>query len=279
MQNILVPTDFSTTSSNAALYAIELANSINYTKIILYNVYQAPVITEPSIPAMQVIDFDGLKKISVSGLKKLKDDLVAKAGSNITFECISEFGVLDSALPELCTKTASDIIVMGISGGTNFEEVLIGSTATSVAHHTKIPVIIVPPQAVFKPIKQMAVAFDFKKVEHSMPVSAIKKLLLTTGANLFILHVDEHKKEPADIDNKKQLLTRLFTDHNPTFFFIENEDFADGINNFVSTHQIDMVITIPKKHGLFDRFFKRSHTKHLAFHTSIPLVCIHEDDV
>ena len=75
MKNILVPTDFSEVSNNAAAYAIELAKSIQYQKIIFYNVYQAPVITEPSIPAMQVIDFDALKKISDSGLKKIKDSM------------------------------------------------------------------------------------------------------------------------------------------------------------------------------------------------------------
>ena len=57
---------------------------------------------------------------------------------------------------------------------------------------------------------------------------------------------------------------------------IENTE-VKGINDFVTEHQINLVITIPKKHGLFDRLFKRSHTKHLAFHTHIPIMCIHED--
>ena len=277
MKNILVPTDFSIVSTNAATYAIELAKSLNYQKIIYYNVYQAPVLTEPTIPAMQVIDFDSLKKISENGLKKIKDDQEHLGEGKVEFECISEFGVLDSSITDVCERTGCDIIVMGILGGNNIEEVLIGSSATSVAHHTKFPVIIVPPQAVFRPITQIVMACDFKKVGSNTPVNAIMKLLDTTGAHLSILHVDEHKKEPADFDHQKELLNELFKDYQPQFFFIQNEDFAEGINDFVTDHQIDLVITIPKKHGLFDRLFKRSHTKHLAFHTNIPLMCIHEE--
>ena len=277
MKNILVPTDFSTVSNNAAVYAIELAKSINYQKIIFYNVYQAPVITEPTIPAMQVIDFDALKKISESCLKKLKDEKSHLGDGKVEFECISEFGVLDAGITDVCERSNADIIVMGISGGNNIEEVLIGSSATSVAHHTTVPVIIVPPQAIFRPIKQVVMACDFKKVEHNTPVEAIKKLLDSTGAHLSILHVDEHKKEPADVDNQKEILNELFAQYQPEFFFTQNEDFAEGINEFANAHQIDIVITIPKKHGLFDRLFRRSHTKHLAFHTSIPLMCIHEE--
>ena len=104
MKNILVPTDFSAVSNNAAVYAIELAKSINYSKIIFYNVYQAPVITEPTIPAMQVIDFDALKKISESCLKKLKDEKSHLGDGKVEFECISEFGVLDAGITDVQSR-------------------------------------------------------------------------------------------------------------------------------------------------------------------------------
>ena len=277
MKNILIPTDFSLVSKNAAVYAIELAKSIQYQKITFYNVYQAPVITEPAIPAMQVIDFDALKKISEVGLKKMKESLQHLAEGKLEFDYISEFGVLDSSISEVCERTGADIIVMGILGGNNVEELLIGSSSTSVAHHTKFPVIIVPQQAVFSPLNKIVLAFDFKKVGKNTPAEAIRKLLEITGAHLSILHVDEHNKQLENADLQKELLTGIFKEYQPEFFFTQNEDFAEGINDFVTEHQINLVITIPKKHGLFDRLFKRSHTKHLAFHTHIPIMCIHED--
>ena len=277
MKNILIPTDFSLVSKNAAVYAIELAKSIQYQKITFYNVYQAPVITEPAIPAMQVIDFDALKKISEVGLKKMKESLQHLAEGKLEFDYISEFGVLDSSISEVCERTEADIIVMGILGGNNVEELLIGSSSTSVAHHTKFPVIIVPQQAVFSPLNKIVLAFDFKKVGKNTPAEAIRKLLEITGAHLSILHVDEHNKQLENADLQKELLTGIFKEYQPEFFFTQNEDFAEGINDFVTEHQINLVITIPKKHGLFDRLFKRSHTKHLAFHTHIPIMCIHED--
>ncbi len=277
MKNILIPTDFSLVSNNAAVYAIQIAKSIQYQKVTFYNVYQAPIIAEPTIPAMQVIDFDALKKISEVGLKKMKESMEHLGEGKLEFDYISEFGVLDSSISEVCERTGADIIVMGILGGNNLEELLIGSSSTSVAHHTKFPVIIVPPQAVFSPLTKIVLAFDFKKVGINTPTEAIRKLLEITGAHLSILHVDEHNKEPENADLQKELLTGIFKEYQPEFFFAQNADFAEGINDFVTDHQINLVITIPKKHGLFDRLFKRSHTKHLAFHTHIPIMCIHED--
>lgn len=277
MKTILVPTDFSAVSKNAAIYSVELAKALKAEKIILYNAYQAPVISEPTMPAVQLMDFDAIKDISSGGLEQLKSELEKLKPPSIELKCLSEFGILDSAINDLCGETGSELIVMGISGGSNFEEVLIGSTATSVAHHTKVPVIIVPPQATFAPIKEVVLACDFKKVEKTTPVTEIKKLLDETGAKLHILHIDEHKKVPDDLSVQKEILEKLLGGYNPEFHFIENEDYVDGINDFVQKNHADLIITIPKKHGLFDRLFKRSHTKHLAFHTSIPLMCIHEE--
>jgi hypothetical protein len=64
--------------------------------------------------------------------------------------------------------------------------------------------------------------------------------------------------------------------YNPTINLIDNPDFIDGINYFVQTENIDMVIIIPKKHGLFESLFKRSHTKMLAFHTNVPILVVHK---
>lgn len=277
MKTILVPTDFSPVSKNAALYALELAKAVAANKIILYNAYQAPVIAEPNMPAVQIMDFDALKSISESSLEQLRSDIVHLCDSTIELECLSEFGMLDAGINDVCESTGASIIIMGISGGSNFEEVLIGSTATSVAHNTKVPVIIVPPHAVYSPIEEIVLACDFKKVQETTPVNAIKKLLDATKAKLYVLHVNEHQKAVDNLPYQKETFEKLLEGYHPEFHFLENEDFVEAINDFSQKHSVDLIITIPKKHGLFDRLFKRSHTKHLAFHTNIPLMCIHEE--
>jgi nucleotide-binding universal stress UspA family protein len=277
MKTILVPTDFSATAKNAALYAIELAAQLNSTKIILYNAYQAPVVTEPTMPVMQMLDVDTLKKISEDSMQQFKLSLHEAQLSNIQLETVSEYAVLPNAIGEICDRTGADMVVMGITGSSKFEEVLIGSTAISVVKHTKVPVIVIPPNAKCNKIDKVMLACDYKKVEETTPVQPIKKVLNATNAKFFVLNIAG--KQKGTDTKQEELISRMFSEYNIEYRYSNNDDFISGINDFAEANDIDMIITIPKRHGLFDGLFKESHTKQLAFHSHVPLMCMHEEDL
>ena len=277
MKTILVPTDFSATARNAALYAIELGNQLKAAKIILYNAYQSPVITEPTMPVMQMLDIDTLNKISDDGMKLFKSSLNLDALGNMQIEEINEFAVLPNSIGEICSRTGADLIIMGITEASKFEEVLIGSTAISVVKNTKIPVIIIPPNAACNKIKQVMLACDYKKVEETTPLEPIKKLLEATNAKLVVLNINQKQSNTDKVQS--ELLQSMLQSFNPEFHNVNTEDFIGGINDFAETNNIDMIITIPKKHGWLEGLFKESYTKQLAFHSRVPLMCIHEEDL
>lgn len=277
MKTILLPTDFSDVAKNAAIYAIKLATQVKATKIVLYNAYQAPVITEPTMPVVQLIDMESLKKITEDGLANFKSALQEAVPPQIELETLSEFAILSSNIEDVCERTNADLVVMGITGGSKIEEALIGSTAISVVNHSKIPVIVIPPHAKFTDIRSVALACDFKKIDDITHLSAIRQLLEATGASLSVLHVDHnHKHATTEASEESRQLKQLLEAYQPQFHFVEHTDFVEGINEFADTNQVDLLITIPKKHGLFDGLFRRSHTKQLAFHSHVPLMCIHE---
>jgi len=274
MKTILVPTDFSATAKNAALYAIDLANQLNASKIILYNAYQAPVVTEPTMPVMQMLDADTLKKISSDSMKQFRSSLTVGIGTNIEIEEINEYAVLPNAIGEVCERTGADLIIMGITGSSKFEEVLIGSTAISVVKHTKVPVIIIPPHARCHKLEKIMLACDYKKVEETTPLDAIKKLLDATNPKFYVLNVSSKQKD----SRQEQLLKSMLQSYNPEYHEVNSDDFIGGINEFAEKNSIDLIITIPKKHGLFEGLFRESHTKQLAYHSHVPLMCIHEEE-
>ncbi len=263
MKTILVPTDFSDTSKNAALYAIELGNQLSAAKIILYNAYQAPVVTEPTMPVMQMLDIDTLKKISDDGMKLFKLSLQIQNTNNVEIEEINEFAVLPNSIGEICNRTGADLIIMGITEASKFEEVLIGSTSISVVKNTKVPVIIIPPNAKCHKIERVMLACDYKKVEETIPLQPIKKLLEATNAKLIVLNINQRQRDTDKTQN--ELLQSMLKNFNPEFQNINTEDFIGGINDFVESNNIDMIITIPKKHGLFEGLFKESQPNNLPF--------------
>lgn len=284
MKTILVPTDYSASAKNAALYALKLASQLHADKIVFYNAYQAPpVIAEQAVmptAAAPFLDIETYRDISSTGMQHFKQSLENFYSPEVKVEELTEYAAIDNEINNVCKRTAADIIVMGITGTSKIEEVLIGSTAINVIHNTKIPVIIVPSNANYTSINNVMLACDFTKVMETTPVKPIKSLLDATKAALQIVNIYENSKELDTARSYQQeLLRSLLKDYNPTFSFVQNKDFITGVNDFVEKNMIDLIITIPKKHGFFEGLFKESHTKKLAFHSHVPMMCVHEDDL
>jgi nucleotide-binding universal stress UspA family protein len=276
MKTILVPIDFSATATNASNYALALAKQYGINRIVLYNAYQAPVSVDPMVPTVQLLDIDLMKKSSQEGLNQAKAALELLNSGNIQIDTFSEYNILTGGINELCAAVSADLVVMGITGGGAVTETLIGSNAVSVSQHSKLPVIIVPPNAVFEKINKLVLACDFEQVEETTPMKPLTQLLEITGAELHVLHVNTPSKHVIDHSFENMILDRLLKEFSPTYHFIENESFTAGINLFSEKNKIDLIITMPKKHGFFDSLFKKSHTKKLAFHSHLPLMVMHD---
>ena len=278
MQSIIVPTDFSPGAYNAAKYAIALAADLKATKIILYNAYQPYISDDPGMDVLLLQDITEFKNISEEGLDRMKDAIQAETPSSIQIELASDYSLIANGILDACKKYNAELIVMGITGAeSKFEEAIIGSNAVDVARDSKIPVIIVPVNAAYEKLQKVLLAVDFKKVAETTPVSEIKKLLDVTNAQLDVLHVEaDANSAHIDLDDERKLFSTLFDNYDPRYHFIENENFTDAINDFVVNNNSNLIIVIPKKHGLFEGIFKRSHTKSLAYHSHIPVMSIHE---
>ncbi len=279
MKTILIPTDFSETASNAAHYAINLAKDINIKKIILYNVYQTGinVIADPMIPALGALDLDTIKIASEEGLEQFKNEIKQSIPEEIEVKTISEFTLITDGINNIAERENVDIIIMGITGGGALQENFFGSNTINVARNSHTPIIIIPAEAEFKPIKNILFASDFNKVVDSTPIQSLKKILDSLNSKLFVLHVEDYNKENVpDIKFESLMLDTLLAGYDKEYHFIDNPDFTEAINDFAKEKNIDLIITIPKKHGFFNSLFKRSHTKMLAFHTHVPLMVIHE---
>lgn len=278
MKTILVPTDFSATAKNAAIYAMGLAKQIGASKVILYNAYEAimPSLSiDPTVPSIMPVDIETYKNISETGLSTFANELHHLCDGSITIEKLSNLNTLVSGISEAAETTGASFVVMGITGGSALEENLIGSNTVDVAREITVPMIIVPPNAVFKIIEEITLAVDLKKVASTTPLGPIKKLLDTIKAKFFVLHVNDGEEE-ADKDEQIANLNCLLQGYNPEYFFVNNISFIDGINDFVDSKNVDLLVTIPKKHGWFEKLFKRSHTKLLAFHSHVPLMVVHD---
>jgi len=163
MNTILVPTDFSPAARNAAMYAIKLAKQLKSKKIVLYNAYQTPLVTDANMAIVDAVDIDELKKASEESLESFKLTLKAFCDAGLELETLSEYGTITFDINDVCQNHEVDIIVMGVTGTGKIAESLIGSFAVDVSRKAKVPVIIVPPDATYTDIKEIMLGGDFSK--------------------------------------------------------------------------------------------------------------------
>ena len=275
MKTFLVPTDFSDTSKNAARYAANISKQYPDVHIILYNVSDKIVVGSDSSPLED--DEHSRRKIMELALESIKNDL-----SNITTCQISTVAEEDSsfidALERYSRHHGVDLIIMGITGSTKLEQIFMGSNTLKIVERNTCPVMIVPPQALFKGIQDIMLTTDFKDVERSIPRKQLEGVLTLFKANLHIVNVDDEHYVEVTEEYKAQRgkLESMLKAFSPQFYFIRLFDFVDAVNQFVEDKEIDLIITIPKKHSFLDKMFKTSYTKKLAYHSHVPIIAIHE---
>jgi hypothetical protein len=231
-----------------------------------------PLATEMSWAVLQT---EEMQKASEDGLRDYKLELSKVCPENISIETISDFGFLAERIDTIAHEVDADLIVMGITGGGKLEQVFMGSNTTHVVHHTTVPVLIVPSDAQWKDVEVVGWACDYKDVIKTTPAQAISKIVGELKAKLVVMHnnPDPRAFDP-DLFHNNVMVGELLKKVKPEFDMVSYDDFLEATQNFVVKHHVDLLLVIPKKAGWFESLFKRSHTKMLAFHSHIPLLCL-----
>jgi len=275
MKTFLVPTDFSETSKNAARYAAHIAKQYPDIHIILYNVSDEISAGSDGTPLAD--DDHSRKKIMELALESVRIDLSRITQSKVT--CVAEEGTdLIDSIDRFARHNGVDLIIMGITGSTRLEQLFMGSNTLKMVERGTCPVMIVPPFALYKGIQDIMITSDFKDVERTMPVKPIQGLLELFRANLHVVNVDhEHYVElTEEYKSERAKLEGILQGYNPQFYFIRMYDFMEAVNQFVEDKEIDLIVTVPKRHSFLSGIFRSSYTKKLAYHSHVPIIAVHE---
>lgn len=262
MHRVIIPVDFSETSLNAARYAAKMLASKPDIMAVLYSNYESPD------------DLDIIRNYQQS----LKMEFLQAGVLNV--ECEREMGGdLIENISNLAHTTRATLIIMGITGKSAIRQAMFGSNTLRLIDRNLIPVMIIPPDAAFKGIDDVAFASDLKNVEDVTPDTLIKAVLEMFEPRLHIIHVSKEayeEKLPQEMEQEKQKLSAMFSDFHPEFHFLVKQDFFQAVDQFIRELDIDIIITIPRHQSNATSIFKSTHTKRLAYHSHIPILAAHE---
>ena len=273
MKLIIAPTDFSALSDNAIKYATDMATTMGMN-LMLVNVYQLPI-SFSEVPLV-TISLDQIRDISENKLAEIKQNLETITGGSLKIYTESRLGDVGEEITKLTETLSPFAIIMGTRGTSGTGRFFMGSNSISVISKVDAPVFVIPPGVRLHAFKKVGLATDLEAVVESTPVSKIKEVVQFFNAELHVLNVDYHRRHftpttPGETLNMDSLLAGL----NPVYDFIENKNIDEGLNEFAEKNNLDLLITLPKKHSMLERFFEKSTTRELIHETHIPIMCIH----
>jgi nucleotide-binding universal stress UspA family protein len=261
MHRVIIPVDFSETSLNAARFTAKMLAGKEDTLAILYHNYESPD------------DYD----ICINYQESLKKEFQRLGVKAIEHE--NEMGGdLIENITRLAHTTRATLVVMGITGKSAVRQVMFGSNTLKLVDKNLYPVMIVPPDAVYNGINNVAFASDMKNVELSTPSVLINAVLEMFDPMLHIVNVskDHYVAITDEVQREKEKLEKMFAKYRKEFYFISMNDFFEALDNFVKDFKIDVLITVPKHQSNSSSLFKTTHTKRLAYHSHIPILAAHE---
>jgi len=273
MKTILVATDFSRASDNAFVYGAELAKALN-ARLILFNAYQVPT---PSAEGSVVISADDIR----NQVKKQLEDKVrllnAAFDANVESHCDeapATLGILQAAKDK-----SADIIITGMkAAGKGFRK-LFGSTVTCLARTTTIPLIVAPEGIVNKKPQRIALAYDADldpEVDTHI-FDTLKNMADRFHSVLYLVKVtDDNLQEAFQVQSQPVRLNKVLRTLDITNEKLYGKEIVQVFHDFISQHNIDMIVLLPHRHSILERLFHKSTTRSMIFDTLIPLLIIPE---
>ncbi len=277
MKQILFPTDFSEAANTAFIYALRFADSFGADLVILH-VYDLPIVETPVLPetAAEIFDIVEMNQFESfrDELPKLHKMAESRGLGHVKIRNVLLYGDLVYNINKVCTDENIDMVVMGTKGASGLKETFIGSTTASVIANVKVPVLGIPAEAEYHPIKSIAFTTQYKDKDNDS-MRRVLDIADKFGARVQCLYI-KNADDPADIEERINEWKSYYRSDNIDLFNIAGDHIEQTLLDFIENQHIGLLVMRAHKRGFFESLFHRSLTKKMAYHSKIPLLVFHE---
>jgi len=279
MKNILLPTDFSENSLNAIKYGLALFKNtpcnfylLHVTLISNYTTGDLPLIVNNTTIEKALLD---QAKTALENL--LKDIKKLSKNTNHKFFTISSYNNFTDAVKKNIDEKNIELIIMGTKGVSGLSEIIIGSNTGDLITKVKCPALIIPERAVYKNPEEIAFPTDYNIFYQSKILNSITELAKMYDSSIRILHIAKKDETltASQLENK-EFLNNFFMDEKHSFHRITNKKVEAGVQCFVESRNIDMIIMVAKNLSLFQRILFKPTVEEISYHIEIPFLVLHE---
>jgi nucleotide-binding universal stress UspA family protein len=277
MRKILVPTDFSNPAILATEVAIEIAKKAN-AEIVLLHVIEIP--SDESFNAEgQVSQWEDWEDtlFTMKLIDKSKKQLLA-ACKNIEEEGLQvsyklKIGNTFHGMRTSITEEKADLVVMGTSGRSRLEEMIIGSNTEKVVRHAKCPVLT---------IHEKSKGADFQNIVYATSMSEDEKdfsnIIINAqemyGAKIHLVRVNTPINFKPDVVVKEimEKFAKNLRLKNYTVNVFSDYSEEEGIIHFANSIDADLIALSTHGRTGFAHLIAGSIAEDVANHSRKPVL-------
>ncbi|WP_026776436.1 universal stress protein [Polaribacter sp. Hel_I_88] len=280
MKNILLPTDFSKNSWNAIEYAINFYKDTpcNFYLLNVGRESNLVVNDSPYIPNKDVLEnliLKPSKQKLKQFLKQIREEFPKNKKHN--FYTLVDYNFFIDSIRKHVKEKEIDLIIMGTKGASGFKEYMIGSNTGEVITKVSCTTLVVPENAKYTALKEIAFPTDFILSYNTQILKSISAILQKENASLRILHINKKKIQlTIDQENNKDVLEDLFSNFEGSFHNLTNTKVEDAVQCFVESRNINMIAMVAKSLNYFQQILFHSKVEKISYHTNVPFLVLHE---
>lgn len=206
-------------------------------------------------------------------LEKIKSQL-GSTSVKVTTQVI--YGDLISSVKRIIETSKIDLVVMGTAGASGFTEIFIGSNTEKVVRFSPVPVLAVrnaiDPNSVNNIV--LPSTLDLNQTDF---MQKLKELQSFFDATLHILHVNTptHFKRDAEANESLKEFAKHYKLTNYRLHFRNYNVAEDGIMDFASSENMDLIAMGTHARKGLAHFFNSSVTEHVVNRVQIPIWTYH----
>jgi nucleotide-binding universal stress UspA family protein len=273
MKKILVATDFSTCAGNAMEYAMDLAKILKLEVCAIHAIGSMEGVFNNTYNALYIEDYHNNKRLALTNWAHTFADRKEYSGIPVTTAC--EVGSVGAVISKYIDANPVELLVMGNMGSTGISG-LFGSNVSSMVEKTKTPTLIIPLESKFRPSPTITLATDFSANLSPEDVNALKELILAFGSEkLNVLNIIEAGAWKPNEEGESKFRA-LIDNVGLEFKYINESNPIDGIMNFITSSETDILCVVKHHHGLIYRIFNRSTVNQVMNRSIKAILVLHE---
>ena len=286
MKTILLATDFSESSRDAARYGYDLACRIKAKVVIVNAMIISAEIPQSGFVTWPDEEFDALLHDCETEIQKFRAELKARVSPGAyrpKLVCINEAGRLTEVIKKATADLETELAVIGTHQGGVLSRLLIGNHAEQLIDAVTSPLLIVKPGTVFQPLKKIAFATEFKNPEQDLEIIyrliGFAKLL---NAEVLLVHVSDEPENTAGL--QKMLAGYQLELSNKAGYpqihyrLIHNANTEAGLTWLCEHGQVGMLAMVHRSRNVLAEYFGLSHTKKMNKLLALPLLVFRLQD-